>query len=637
VSVLLMKREAVCYFASVLKILFIVVSIFFSLPDGFAEARSLEIMEVDISAEVLPNGDLKVVESRTINFNGQFRGADQKFYFSGISSYSEVLIREDDFYYILVNQFPTSEPGTYSIQVYGDEYFVIDWSFDAYNEKRTFILEYIARDVVIVHNDVAELYYKFIGDEWEFPTSSAFVTLNLPEGAEQDQIRAWGHGPQHGEVVLKDPEMVSWWVAPLPANTYLEGRVVFPVTLVPDSNRFSGKEALPGILREEQRWAAQANISRLIKKYQVYISLFLLLGVALILIKMWKGALNRHNAYKGEYYRELPGEYSPAAAGYLWNRKRSNTSYLTAHILNLARLRHIGIEEIPGTEDFRLVEKKGEKILSSLDALITEFIFGKVYPYFVPNERQKDQGSQRTVIFRQIEEYAKDNPKEFHSFYGLWTGAALKDGEKQNFFKEHTSWGWGCLPLVLMIILALLTLIWWELYLLGTVLLVTPFILFFASPNTYYSEFGADQLLKWRAFRKFLLHFSSMDRSTVPSLVIWEHYLVYAVILDVARQVTDQLALVFPRPEADPTFSQTSWSSLGATQSLAALHSISRMTSNLDNTIVGASSSANKAIAAASSTSGSGSSGGFSSGGGFGGGFSGGGGGGSGGGGGGFR
>lgn len=632
-----MKKERACSFVAILKLLFIVVLIFFSLPEEFAEARSLEIMEVDISAEVLPNGDLKVVESRTINFNGQFRGADQKFYFSGISSYSEVLIREGDFYYTLVNQFPTSEPGTYSIQVYGDEYFVIDWSFDAYNEKRTFILEYIARDVAVVHNDVAELYYKFIGDEWEFPTSSAFVTLSLPEGAKQDQIRAWGHGPQHGEVALENPEMISWWVAPLPANTYLEGRVVFPVTLVPGSSKFSGKEALPGILREEQRWAAQANIGRLIKKYQIYISLFLLLGVAIILIRMWKGALNRNNAYKGEYYRELPGDYSPAAAGYLWNRKRFDTSYLTAHILNLARQRHIGIEEIPGIEEFRLVEKKGEGMLSPLDTLIKEFIFGKVYPYFVTNDRQKEEGSQRTVLFKQIEEYAKENPKDFHGFYGSWTASASKDGEKQNFFREHTSWGWGCLPLVLMIILALLTLIWWELYLLGTVLLVAPFILFFASPNTYYTEFGADQLLKWQAFRKFLLHFSSMDRSTVPSLVIWEHYLVYAVILDVARQVTDQLAIVFPRPETDPTFSQTSWSSLGAAQSLTVLHSTSRMASNLNNTIVGASNSANKAIAAASSTSGSGSSGGFSSGGGFGGGFSGGGGGGSGGGGGGFR
>ncbi|MBW6463513.1 MAG: DUF2207 domain-containing protein [Firmicutes bacterium] len=632
-----MKRVRARNYASILKLLFIAVSIFYFLPDGLAEARSLEIMEVDISAEVLPNGDLKVVESRTINFNGQFRGADQKLYFSGVSLYSEVLIREGDFYYTLVNQFHTSEPGTYSVQVYGDEYFVIDWSFDAYNEKRTFTLEYIARDAVVVHSDVAELYYKFIGDEWEFPASSAFVTLGLPEGAKQDEIMAWGHGPQHGEVALESPKLVSWWVAPLPANTYLEGRVVFPATLVPGSNRFSGKEALPGILREEQRWAAQANISRLIRKYQIYISLSLLFGVALILIRMWKGALNRNNAYNGDYYRELPGDYSPAAAGYLWNKKRFHTSYLTAHILNLSRLRHIGIEEIPGIEDFRLVEKKSEVMLSPLDALITEFIFGKVYPYFVPNDQQQGEGSQRAVLFRQIEEYAKENPKEFHSFYSSWTGAALKDGEKKNFFKEHTSWGWGCLPLVLVIILALLTLIWWELYLVGTVLLSAPFILFFASPNTYYTEFGADQLLKWQAFRKFLLHFSSMDRSTVPSLVIWEHYLVYAVILDVARQVTDQLALVFPRPEAEPAFSQTSWSSLGTAQSMAVMHSMNRMTNNLNNTIVGATSSANKAIAAASSTSGSASSGGFSSGGGGGGGFSGGGGGGFGGGGGGFR
>jgi len=187
-------------------------------------------------------------------------------------------------------------------------------------------------------------------------------------------------------------------------------------------------------------------------------------------------------------------------------------------------------------------------------------------------------------------------------------------------------------------VVALVAMIWWELYLLGIILIVLPFILFFASPNTYYTEYGADQLMKWRAFRKFLLHFSSMDRSTVPSLIIWEHYLVYAVVLGVAKQVIDQLAIVFPKPEIDPTFNQTSWSTFGAAHSLAAIYSMNRMTTSLNRTINGARRTASSTIAASRSSSSSRSSGGFSSGSGFGGGgFSGGGGGGFGGGGGGFR
>ena len=553
------------YFCSRTIFYFLILGIvFFSLPAGLVEARSLEIVEVDIRAEILPNGDLRVVESRTVDFNGQFQGMYQEIDFFEIELYSEINVREGDNYYTIVDQFPTTEPGTYSIQVYGEDYFTVDWSFYALDEKRTFTLEYIARDVVVVHNDVAEFNYKFIGDRWGFPSSSAFVRLTLPNGAESEDVRAWGHGPRNGEIDIISPSEITWWVAPLPANTFLEGRVTFPVSLVPESGRFSGREALPDILKEEQRWAASTNALRYAHKFQGYITILLLALGGWRLLVLWRKALNRKSAYRGDYYRELPGDYSPAAAGYLWNKKKIMPDNLSAQILNLARLRHLKIEEIPGGDDFQLVEQQSERPLSSLDTLIMEFIFKTVYKHFATDEdKENDEKAgqlSKIVTFKQIQEYAKKRANQFYSFYNSWSSAAKKAGEEQKFFGKSSAFNWGCLPLILMIVLALVAMIWWELYLLGVILIILPFILFFASPNTYYTEYGADQLMKWRAFRKFLLHFSSMDRSAVPSLVIWEHYLVYAVVLGVAKQVIDQLALVFPKPEIDPTFNQTSWS-----------------------------------------------------------------------------
>lgn len=248
---------------TVLAIVFMV--FFLSSP---ALARSLEIYEVEIHAEVLPNGDLKVVEHRTTNFTGQYIGFYQTIYFNKIDTFSEIRIREGADYYTLVDQFPTTEPGTYAIRVYGEDYLMVDWSFDAYNESRTFTLEYIARDAVVIHEDVAELYYKFIGDGWEDPTGSVRVTLTLPDGAAEGDVLAWGHGPTHGEQVIESPKQISWFVAPLPAETFIEGRVVFPHKLVPGSTRFSGREALSSILGEEKRWSSQANLDRQTSNHQ---------------------------------------------------------------------------------------------------------------------------------------------------------------------------------------------------------------------------------------------------------------------------------------------------------------------------------------------------------------------------------
>ena len=51
------------------------------------------------------------------------------------------------------------------------------------------------------------------------------------------------------------------------------------------------------------------------------------------------------------------------------------------------------------------------------------------------------------------------------------------------------------------------------------------------------SQPANEDLTKWQAFRKFLLHFSDMQRHEIPSLIIWEHYLVYAVSLGVAKKL----------------------------------------------------------------------------------------------------
>ncbi len=174
--------------------------LFLAIAASTAEASSMDIVEVEIQAEILPEGDLKITEHRTFDFTGQYRGFEQTIDFAGIALYSQIIIREGSYYYTLVEDFPTFEPGTYSIKVFGTDFFAVDWSFDALDEKRTFTLEYIARDAVIAHNDVAELYYVFIGDGWDNPTGKVTVTLILPGESSEEELFAWGHGPYHGQV-----------------------------------------------------------------------------------------------------------------------------------------------------------------------------------------------------------------------------------------------------------------------------------------------------------------------------------------------------------------------------------------------------------------------------------------------------
>ncbi len=54
-----------------------------------------------------------------------------------------------------------------------------------------------------------------------------------------------------------------------------------------------------------------------------------------------------------------------------------------------------------------------------------------------------------------------------------------------------------------------------------------------------------------KLFANFLQDFSAMDQHQIPSLVIWEQFLVYAIPLGVAKEVIKQLQIVFPNMEQD--------------------------------------------------------------------------------------
>jgi len=215
-------------------------------------APTIDIRQVDFSAEILSDGSMKVIEKRTIHFYDLSRGATIFFSTADDIQFSDITVREDNLPYRQVEQLPTSEPGTYATKNHPDRV-EIDWSYRAEDETRVFILEYTAHNAVIVHTDTAELYYQFIGDDWTIPTGMVKINLNLPPGAEKSEIKAWGHGAGAGKVEINSPTEITWFVSHVPAGRFLEARLTFPPELVPGATRFSNREGLPKILREEKQ------------------------------------------------------------------------------------------------------------------------------------------------------------------------------------------------------------------------------------------------------------------------------------------------------------------------------------------------------------------------------------------------
>ncbi|MCR3922944.1 MAG: DUF2207 domain-containing protein, partial [Firmicutes bacterium] len=349
--------------------LILLVCLLFIVP-GQALARSFYFRDVTINATVTPAGDMWVEEIRTADFNGTYKGMYMWIKTQPPITITDVTVAEEG---TPLTFNPGSEAaGDYFTRDEGNQYY-IDWSFDATNTERSFSIRYLVNDVVQVHDDVAELNFQFIGNEWDVPTNNVAISLQLPEGANPDEIRVWGHGPLYGDVSIADDGDPFWEVNPLPANTFVEGRVTFPTSLVPQASQKTGKTALPDILAEEQAWADQANRERDEARERVkednrrytegvipsdspalpYIFwIVILTGIAFAYTGWSRYGKEFTPTFDGDYYRELPGDYTPAELGSLWRFGKPSAEDLTATLIDLARKGYVQIEEIT-------VEKRG--------------------------------------------------------------------------------------------------------------------------------------------------------------------------------------------------------------------------------------------------------------------------------------
>lgn len=604
--------------------IFLFLFIFICVP-GKAQARSYSFPEVNITAEVLEDGSMLVNEERTVQFNGTYSGLFQWIYKDPGVDIVDVVVSEDGVQYEFNPGSTYGPAGTYYI-VDEPGQFYVDWSFNATDEQRTFTLNYRVLNAVKVHADVAELYYKFIGDESEMGTQKVYIWLILPPGAERQDLRAWGHGPPDGEVYIADERSIVWQVNKLPARTFVEGRVTFPPALVPGSTNLTDRAALPGILAEEEAWADQANRERFMSRasWLIAVMLILLSGIAAFFF-WYKYGRKHRTTFDGAYYRELPSAHTPAEVGVLWRFGKVIPADFTATIIDLARRGFFRLEEyVPEPRGFFRRRKKIDYRIVNLGK--KESIAKHEYDLFV-FLFQTIADNSATVTFSEIEQYARRYKDSFAAFWSRWSNALHRKGEQNKFFDHETKKGKRLVTItgIGLAVLGLAVTFLSE-SLTGSTYFYPPaltaigcglFILLTGRILRRRSPQGEEDFVRWRAFRNFLLHFSRMHEHEIPSLIIWEHYLVYAVTLGVAREVLKQLQLVYPNlQEGDYRFGY-GWYYFDPSRPAfsGVANSLQSLTSSIQTSM-----QQSLRAATSKSSSGSGGGGGFSGGGGGGGG-----------------
>jgi uncharacterized membrane protein len=400
-------------------------------------SKSFTLDKINLQAEILPDGSMQISEARTYSFWGQFSWADYRLPLEEIGEIQNFSLRDESSEYIPRSD---SEPGTYQIQS-TDEEFYVRWYYQAQQETRTFTLRYLVTEPVTLFQDVAEFYYKFIGEDNQIPVGEVRISIQLPQPASYPEVRAWAHGPLWGNVRFTGGKILLT-VSPLPANRFWEVRIAFPLAWVPAGDRRIAAIQLPKILAEEDVWAKEANRQRekareeeqtkKEKKAQAWIFTYLLVGIAPIawLILYLKYGKGHPVPYYEKVSSELPVNEPPALTGTFFYSHQVQGSAMTATIFDLARRGYLTIEQMSlpvkrwwGTKkpEFALqliYQQKAGDTLLDFEKDLLDFIFtelGEDQPMVKFSVFQKKSSEVRRW-FRQWSELVKDHLKDQRLF-----------------------------------------------------------------------------------------------------------------------------------------------------------------------------------------------------------------------------
>ena len=629
------------------KILVLIISLFSFISVNYAVSNvNYKIDDYIVDSRIDISGNMVVREVIKVkgSFNGYIRDLKYKnsnnkvfdksidsFYGSSIYDASNIEVRkvgtinydkELDFNVFdqSVNEFTMNDSCTVNKGCYEKSDITDGVSLKMYNETNNsstyFYIEYLLGNVVVIHEDIAEVYFNFVGDMFDDDINKYKLRVVLPDKT-KELVRVWAHGPLNGNVSpIKDENGYYYGgyleINDLYSNTPVDMRLTFDKNLILVDHPYLKKSevlALDKILEVENLRADKANKEREKAKFFMYGSyalgsVYLVLLVLLFVYIYIKYDKELKTNFDMEYNREFINDYDVTNIEYLFDKKITEKAFSTS-ILNLIYKKNIKIEQID-KKDYKLIKVNTDNVSESEEYLM-KMIFDNI-------------GNKEYVLLSQIKKYAKEihgTTSEFLTSF-TWQNKVTSESIKNNFYESNTKIKVLGVLFSLVGYLVFYVMVRFNGFNLFSIIIFICALVFMIYVLIFNkrTKRGAEDYQKWKAFKRFLEEFGRFDEKELPEIVLWERYLVYANIFGIADKVGKTMKIKFNEintnnqySNGDLLFDYMMWNNLN--------HSINN---TVRSSVSTARTVVNEAIAKSSSSSGGGFGGGFSSGGGFGGG-----------------
>ena len=548
-----------------------------------ASSSSLELKYLNFYAEILENGDMEVTERWDIyirNTNTLF-----KTFKTDINKYTDITdvkVKEivngerKEFNEISRYMYHVNKDNYYGL-INDDGDFEIAWGvgLDNDSDRRVYEISYKVEDAIGKYTDYSQLYWQFVGEDFEIDAKKITGTIILPnEANNKEEIRVWGHTKGlNGEIYATDNDKIEFTINDFKAGTYVEIRTLFPNYILNEEvKREYNHEILGTVLDEEEDWANEANRIRNIRNLLVVVYYIVIIIISILLIiniikkiKLIVTRKLRKPSQEITYFREIPREdASPGEAVYLLKKAKGNLQsndigkIFSATILSFSLKKLIELEEKQnekGKEEICIKLKNKEGILNlenKDEKAVGEFLISAF------------GGRENTEIsVKELEKFIKkSSPTNIltiqqrigSGFNRKLIELKIIDKEAKSNYENESGKQAVKISLILMVICLGILIIekLGDLAIIGTIAFEVIFFLNIIISGiaiykiNFYTQQGIDEIEKWRGLKKYMEEFSLLNEKEVPEIAIWEKFLVYATAFGIADKVLKQLKVVYP-------------------------------------------------------------------------------------------
>lgn len=502
------------YLRLVLILLAVAVPIIY--PTKTASAEDISIPTWKIEADLQDNGDLKIIEDITFDFNEKFNGVFRDIMLKGTSGVSEIKVQELKestieenvlIDYKLAPDADNGQEGVYTLKEDKNKMLIKIYA-PSKNQVRTFRLSYTVKNVAVRYNDTGELYYKFVGDENDTPIGRLVILINLPKGMDDSRIKVFAHGPLNGTIEKVSSTSYRLMVAHVPSETFVEGRVLFPKELIPLSERIENIDNYSDILQEEeayltkleQKQARKKVLGEFFEQASIYASGFGLLVFILCLFLFRRKDIPTD--YQ-EYHTGIPEDCTPAVAA-LITGTFAGTNTIFATILDLMRK---GYFEITGEKDPYYGEASKDIFIITLVKPIDNSLLQ--HEAFFIRWLIHELGNGKSVSSKDIEYYGKQNNSKFYIALTKWKKKVKSDATNKGYYDKGKGKisGFIIVLSILLFIIGIATAIFGSLYSLINFIAAGILLIYGIALAVRLSDYGYGQYRKWINFKKAIKKF----------------------------------------------------------------------------------------------------------------------------------